>query len=188
MQLFSVLCSLIQFHIFPSCSWLHAWLWPNKTLKKVCALCTSWIENPMVRATRSGIFSPETGQSPFWKDTNSGACSTVKLSPCTPVEKQRFQGWERVQARSQSAKELEERVCSFVLKDRNTMLQHIQSEGDNNWIKDGVYFSLTSHNMEYDTYEVRSEQHHANRIKTRRYLSIIFIANAATEFLIHMIF
>lgn len=48
--------------------------------------CTSWMENPMVRATRSGIFSPETGQSPFWKDTNSGACNTVKLSPCTPGE------------------------------------------------------------------------------------------------------
>lgn len=40
----------------------------------------------MVRATRSGIFSPEMGQSPFWKETKSGACSIVKLSPCTPVE------------------------------------------------------------------------------------------------------
>lgn len=43
----------------------------------------------MVKATRSGIFSPETGQSPFWKDTNSGDCSTVKLSPWTAVGKER---------------------------------------------------------------------------------------------------
>lgn len=41
----------------------------------------------MVKATRSGIFSPETGHSPFWKDTNSGVCSTVKLSPWTPAGK-----------------------------------------------------------------------------------------------------
>lgn len=52
-------------------------------------MCTSLTEKPMVKATRSGIVSPETGQSPFWKETNSGACSTVKRSPCTPVRTRR---------------------------------------------------------------------------------------------------
>lgn len=68
-----------------SCSWVLQ-IKNNTRHLKFVYLCTSWMENPMVRATRSGIFSPETGQSPFWKDTNSGACNTVKLSPCTPGE------------------------------------------------------------------------------------------------------
>lgn len=137
--------------------------------------------------SRNGPFSFLEGYK-LWSLQHSQA---VTMHTC---EQQRFQGWERVQAQSQSAKELEERVWQFVLKDRNMMLQHIQSEGDKNWIKDGVYFSLTSHNTEYYTYEVRSQQHHANRIKQcvtdanlKVFKHLIFIADTATEFLIHMI-
>lgn len=45
---------------------------------------TSRTEKPMVRATKSGIFSPDMGHCPSRKVTYCGLRRTVKLSPKTP--------------------------------------------------------------------------------------------------------
>lgn len=48
---------------------------------------TSRMEKPMVRATKSGIFSPDMRHCPSRKVTYCGLRRTVKLSPKTPNEK-----------------------------------------------------------------------------------------------------
>lgn len=56
----------------------------TRTVTRLNRCYTSRMEKPMVRATKSGTFSPDMGHCPSWNVTYDGLRRTVKLSPKTP--------------------------------------------------------------------------------------------------------
>ncbi len=60
-------------------TWRH-----HTSITRLNRCYTSRMEKPMIRATKSGIFSPDMGHCPSLNLTYDGLCRTVKLSPKTP--------------------------------------------------------------------------------------------------------